>query len=126
MNTYLLLKHLHISLAAISISLFIWRGIFMWRNQPLPSKLQRILPHIVDTLLLAAGVSLAVLARLNPQASPWLLVKLLAVLAYIILGIFALKRGRTLAQRRCYFVLAVTVFAYIAAVAVSKSPWIIQ
>jgi len=57
----------------------------------------------------------------------WLVIGLLSLfglLAYILLGMMALKRGRTLAIRRGYFCLALLSYAYIVGVALSRNPTI--
>jgi uncharacterized membrane protein SirB2 len=59
----------------------------------------------------------------SPGNHPWLMAKLCALVAYIVLGTIALKRGKTLAVRASAFVAALLVFAYIVAVAVTRQPW---
>ena len=54
--------------------------------------------------------------------TPWLLAKLIALLAYIILGAVALRRGPTLQIRLIAFVGALSAFAYVVGAALSKSP----
>ena len=89
----------------------------------LERRLVRILPHVVDSLFLLSGIGLVLVLRLPVFSQPWLLVKLAAVVAYILLGMVALRRGRTLAVRAVSYVLALAMFAYIVGVALSKSPW---
>ena len=48
--------------------------------------------------------------------------KLLALLLYIVLGMVALKRGRTRTVRILAWLAALGVFVYIVAVAVSRNP----
>ena len=52
----------------------------------------------------------------------WLTAKVFGLIAYIVLGTIALKRGRTPGIRTAAFCGALLVFAYIVAVAMSKSP----
>ena len=59
----------------------------------------------------------------SPGSQPWLAAKLCALVAYIVLGTIALKRGKTPAVRGAAFALAVLVFGYIVAVAVTKQAW---
>jgi uncharacterized membrane protein SirB2 len=120
---YLALKHLHMSAIALSLLLFVLRYIWMLRDSPrLKAKWVRVLPHIVDTVLLVSGVWLATFWYRSGAPMGWLGVKLIALLVYIVLGSIAIKRGRTRSQRVVAGLFALLVFAYIVAVALSKSP----
>ncbi|MFC3152465.1 SirB2 family protein [Litoribrevibacter euphylliae] len=115
------LKHAHMLFALLSIVGFSIRGVLtLFLKKPLNHKLWKILPHINDTLLLAAAIGLLVVYQWNPFVIPWLSAKLIALLVYIGLGMFALKFGKTLAQRRICFVAAIAVFGYIVMTAISK------
>ena len=120
---YTLIKHLHISLAAASITLFATRAWWSVRDTSrLRRRWVRVLPHVIDTGLLACGVTLMVMLRAWPQHTPWLAAKLVALLVYIGLGTVAIKRGRTATTRATFAVLAVAVFAYMVGVAVRHHP----
>ncbi|HLQ85714.1 MAG TPA: SirB2 family protein [Salinisphaeraceae bacterium] len=124
MHWYPLLKTVHVSAVVISLSLFILRGGGMladgrWRQW----LVVRILPHVVDTILLASAIALAVLLRQYPFVHPWLTAKVLALVLYIVLGTIALKRGRTKTIRFFALLAAVLVFAYIVSVAVQHNPY---
>jgi uncharacterized membrane protein SirB2 len=80
----------------------------------------RIVPHINDTLLLTAAIAMLLVAGLNPLDQPWLLAKILGLLAYIGLGTLALKRGKTKPIRVKALIAALGVFGYIIAVAITK------
>ena len=87
--------HLHMTLAVLSISLFTLRFIWTLANSSnLQAKWVKITPHIVDTLLLAIGVTMAVQYSINPVEQLWLGEKILAVIAYIFTGYFTLKLAR--------------------------------
>jgi len=119
-----MLIHIHMSCATISLLLFSWRGISMWREQPVQQLLwRRIVPDTVDTLLMATGITMAVLLEVAPWENSWLAAKLIALLVYIGLGTVAFRFGRTLLIRRSSFVAALFVFGYIISVAYSRSPW---
>lgn len=120
---YLTLKHFHMGCAAASGSLFVVRGAWMLRDSPrLQARWVRVAPHVVDTLLLASAIGLAVWSGQYPGAQHWLTAKVSALLAYIVLGTIALKRGRTKMVRISAFIGALAVFGYIVAVAVTKQP----
>ena len=122
--TYPDIKFIHLSMALLSVSGFILRWAWMRRGSPLfQHRLTRILPHIVDTLLLASAIWLAVSLQQYPLAQHWLSAKVVGLIAYIILGTLALKRAKTPAGKTRAFVAALVVFAWIISVAFSKSAW---
>ncbi len=120
---YLLLKHLHMTCAALSGALFLLRGLWMLQDSPrLGQRWVRTLPHLIDTVLLASAVTLAVWSAQYPLSQPWLTAKVGALLLYIVLGSVALKRGRSKGIRAAAFLAALATFAYIVSVALSKNP----
>jgi uncharacterized membrane protein SirB2 len=121
---YLLIKTIHMGSALTSISLFAGRGLWMfWRPQDLRRRWIRVLPHVVDTVLLASAILLAVVTWQYPGKDAWLTAKVAGLVVYIVLGTIALKRGRTQGIRAIAFVAALLTFAYIVAVAVTRQPW---
>jgi len=121
--TYLILKNLHLATIAITLTLFLLRGFWMMADSPrLQARWVRIVPHINDTLLLASGIGLAVMIQQYPLVHGWLTVKLFALIAYIVLGTIALKRGKTRVQRIAAWIAALLVFGYMVAVAVAHDP----
>jgi uncharacterized membrane protein SirB2 len=52
----------------------------------------------------------------------WLTAKVLGLLAYIVLGSIALKRGRTRGQRILAFAAALLAAAYVVSVALTRDP----
>ena len=120
---YLSLKHLHMGFAGLSGGLFLLRGAWMLAGSPLLQKRWvRTLPHAIDTVLLSSAVALAVWSAQYPFVQGWLSAKVLALLAYIVLGTVALKRGATRTIRGAAFVAALLVFMYIVGVAITKDP----
>ena len=121
--TYFALKHIHVTFAAASGLLFLLRGIWMLSGSTqLQRRWVKIVPHVVDTLLLASAIGLAVWSSQYPGQQSWLTAKVVALVGYIVLGTIALKRGRTQQVRALAFAGALACFAYIVAVAVTKSP----
>ena len=117
------IKHLHMLLAVVSILGFILRGVWMMRGSGLLDKrVVRVLPHVVDTLLLLTAIALSVMIAQYPFVAGWVTAKVVGLVAYIVLGVIALRRGRTLGIRMLAFIGAIVVFAWIASVAVSKTP----
>lgn len=122
-----LIRLVHVSCAGISILGFFARGILMMLESPLLKALWiKVVPHVVDTTLLASAIVLAVQLGLSPSDNPWLLAKMVALLLYIGIGVVALRLGRTKQVRIIAWLAALLVFAYIFAVAVTKSPLIIS
>ena len=123
MAYYSLLKQLHLTTIAITLTLFILRGVWMMTASPrLQARWVRVVPHVNDTLLLASGIGLAVLIRQYPLVHGWLTAKFLALILYIVLGTVALKRGKTRGLRLTAWIAALLVFGYMAAVAITHDP----
>ena len=115
---------MHVCCVFASYALFFLRGVWMMRGSAvLQRRWVRIVPHIVDTLLLASAVALATMTRQYPFTAPWLTAKLMALLVYIVLGMIALKHGRTRCTRIAAWIAAQGVFFYIVAVALTRRPW---
>jgi uncharacterized membrane protein SirB2 len=109
--------------AIATISGFVLRGYWMMiQSEKLTLKIVRIAPHVIDTLFLLSGIALVSILQLNAFSEPWLLAKFAGLIGYIVLGTFAIKRGPTLQIRVIAFVGALSLFAYIVGVALTKSP----
>ena len=117
------LKLVHVSAVYLSGAGFVLRGAWMLRDSSLlRARLTRILPHIIDTALLGSAILLALRIYQYPFVHGWLTAKVLALIAYIILGSIALKRGPTKGIRTVAWIAAMLVFGYIASVAVTHAP----
>lgn len=115
---YLLVKHLHMTMAYLSISLFIFRSILSVRESALlQHKLVKILPHLIDSFLLLFAVMLMLTIKQYPFVDAWLTAKLMVLLAYIVVGSIAIKRGKTALIRLWASIFAVLIFTYILGVA---------
>jgi uncharacterized membrane protein SirB2 len=120
---YLQIKLAHVGLVLGSGVLFAVRGAALLAGQPWPMlRPLRWLSVAIDTLLLAAGVTLWSVLGLNPVRDAWLGAKLIALLVYIGLGSFALRRGRTPGQRALYFAAALAVFGFMISIARAHQP----
>lgn len=115
------IKWLHITCALLSGSGFFIRGILMMRGSAwLQARMVKIVPHVVDTVLLVSAIALVF--QWDWAALPWLLAKTVALFVYIGLGMVALRSGRNKRARVLAWLAALLVFAYIMAVAVNKNP----
>lgn len=121
--TYLILKAVHVLAAVTTISGFLLRGYWMLtESDKLQRRVTRIVPHVVDTIFLLSGVAMIWLLHVDPFRQPWLVAKFTGLIAYVLLGTIAIKRGGTRQIRALALVGAVSVFAYIVGVAITKSP----
>ncbi|MEH6459432.1 SirB2 family protein [Chitinimonas sp. JJ19] len=123
--SYLTLRHLHTTAAFLSVGLFMLRGGLAlagrnWRQVPT----LRWLPHVNDTVLLSAAISLAWLSGQYPFQQHWLTAKVIALLAYIATGKMALRPEQDRTRRVCWLLAALACVAYILAVARIRSPWL--
>lgn len=116
-----MLKHLHMTIAVISILLFTFRFFLLLSQSSLiDKKWLKIAPHVIDTLLLVAGISLAVTLSLNPAEQLWLLEKILAIFAYIFTGYYTLKLAKNNAMRIFGYIGALGWIFLIVRIAVTK------
>lgn len=128
---YLTLKHLHVVCVVLSITGFCVRGWLMLKKSALTGRHPawhdgrpwvRALPHINDSLLLAAALGLIGLLGQYPFVDAWLTAKVLGLLTYIMLGAAALNPGRPATARLAAGILALVVFGWIISVALTKHP----
>ncbi len=116
---YAAFKHIHLLTVALSLGLFTLRGIWMLLDSDkLQKRWVKIVPHIIDTLLLVSAIGLMFQISQYPFADSWLTAKLLGLISYIVLGTIALKRGKTKGTRVIALVAAFGVIAYIVGVAI--------
>jgi uncharacterized membrane protein SirB2 len=118
-------KFVHVCCAFLSIAGFGLRGYWMATdNLLLQHRATRVLPHIVDTLLLGSAISILVVWHLSPLGLPWLEAKIIALMMYIALGMVAFRFGRSRKTKLAAWMLALLTVLYIVSVAVSKNPWV--
>ncbi|MDD2915008.1 MAG: SirB2 family protein [Gallionella sp.] len=119
----LTLKAIHLSCAVGSYALFFMRGIWSFNGPPvMRQRWVKIVPHVVDTLLLASALALAFTLRQYPFIDTWLTAKFFALLLYIGLGSVALKHGKSKTIRISAWLAAQAAFIYIVLVAVNRDP----
>lgn len=120
---YGLLKNFHVGAVVISGLGFVARGMGSLSGASwVHGRVAKILPHLVDTLLLASALMLAISLGLNPARTPWLLAKIVGLLLYITLGLVALRPRFSRALRATCWAFALVVLAWIASVATLKNP----
>ena len=115
------LKYVHIACVILSGSGYFIRGIGMMRESSwLRHKWVRVLPHIVDTTLLVSAVLLSIQIQQYPFVHGWLTAKVLALIAYIVIGAVGLRHGKTKKIRIVAWLTAMGVFLYIVLVALTR------
>jgi uncharacterized membrane protein SirB2 len=122
----MLVKDIHIACVVLTFSLFFVRGLWMMMDSDLlRRKWTKRLPPVVDTVLLASAIVLAISIHQYPFVDAWLTAKVVALFFYIGLGMLALTYGRTRRIQIVSWVAAQLCFIYIAAVALTKNPLVL-
>ncbi len=120
---YSLLKAVHISCVLISFSLFFLRGIWRFTESPLlQQRWVKVLPHVNDTILLLAAIGMATTVAAYPGMHKFLAMKVAGLLVYILLGLCAFRWAKTKTAQIGAWLLALLMFIYIVALAITKSP----
>jgi uncharacterized membrane protein SirB2 len=120
------IKIIHIISIILSYILFSLRGIWMIQDSPLlKQRWVKILPHVIDTILLASAITLVTMIQQYPGFNIWLSAKIGGLLLYIFLGMIALRFGKTQKIKTISWILAQIVFFYVVLVALTKSPTLI-
>lgn len=122
--SYLALKHIHMTAVVLSLALFGLRGWWMATDSPrLAARWVKVVPHAIDTVLLASALALAAMIGQWPFVQPWLTVKVVLLVVYIGLGVVALRPGRPKRVRIAAFLLALATFLFLVSVARAHDPW---
>jgi uncharacterized membrane protein SirB2 len=117
------IKWVHIAAISVSGLLFALRGgaTLAGARWPMWAPL-RYLTYTIDTVLLTAALMLATLLHQYPFVHGWLTAKVLLLVLYVLLGTWALKRGRTQTVRATCYVAALLVFLFIVSIARAHHP----
>jgi uncharacterized membrane protein SirB2 len=120
---YLFVKYLHVTCVVLSVSLFVVRAALELLAQPWRQwRLLKVAPHVIDTVLLTSALWLAWRIGQYPFVNGWLTAKVLALLAYILLGMRALGKRTPQGQRLPFLLAALLSVGYIVGVALTHSP----
>ena len=125
---YLQIKWVHVAAVITSGSLFALRGLLLHLGaggfaNALPV---RLLSYGVDTVLLTAALMLFTILPHAVYANGWLALKLVLLPVYVVLGTYALRRGRTPRVRVSTWLAALGVYATMLGIARAHHPmgWI--
>lgn len=121
---YAQIKWVHYVAVLASGSLFLLRGLLMQLERPRLAMAApvRYLSYSIDTVLLTAALMLVTILPSGMFANGWLTVKLILLVVYIVLGVFALRRAQTPRMRLVCYVFALLVFAFMYSVARAHHP----
>ena len=117
------IKYVHILLAMLSGTLFAMRGGFALAGMRWPQALPvKWLSYTIDTCLLTAALMLLTILPWAMFANGWLLVKIVLIVAYVVLGVMAMRPQRNRRSRAIYYVLALLTFVAIYVTARTHNP----
>lgn len=117
------IKQFHIFIALLSGSLFAVRGAFALAGARWPRALPvKWLSYAIDTSLLTAAMMLLTILPWAMFANGWLITKILLIVAYVVLGVLAMRPQRTRRDRALYYAAALLAFAAIYGIARAHHP----
>jgi len=124
------IKWVHVAAVCTSGAIFLLRGLLVQAGKPTWAMAApvRFLSYTVDTILLTAALMLLTILPHAMFANGWLTTKLILVVVYVVLGTFALKRGRTPRVRLGCYLSALLVFVTIIGIALAHHPlgWLLR
>jgi len=123
MEFYAPVRAMHVGAVLASGALFALRGgsVLGGAQWPLAGPV-RCLSYGIDTTLLTAALMLVAMLPAAMFANHWLTAKLVLLVAYVVLGSFALKRACTARVRAFCFGTALLVFACMLNIARAHHP----
>ena len=117
------IKLVHVGAVFLSGGLFLLRGLAVQRGMPWGMATPvRFLSYGIDIVLLSAALMLLAILPSAVFANGWLWAKLGLLVAYIVLGSIALKRGRTRNARLACFVAALLTYGAMFTIARAHDP----
>lgn len=118
------IKAVHVGCVMLSIALFSLRGVLSLAGQQGIALhwAPRWLSWSIDTVLLSAALMLFTILPGAVFGNHWLSVKLALLVAYVVLGSLALRRGRSRASRFGFLLAAWATFAFMYSIARAHHP----
>ncbi|WP_374356989.1 SirB2 family protein [Thermomonas sp.] len=117
------IKQFHIVIALLSGALFALRGGFALAGARWPRAWPvKWLSYAIDTSLLTAAMMLLTILPWAMFANGWLLAKILLIVAYVVLGVLAMRPHRSGRARALYYASALLAFATIYGIARAHHP----
>ena len=118
------IKAVHVATVLASGGLFALRGLLVLAGQgrwALAAPV-RYLSYTIDTTLLTAALMLFTILPGAMFGNGWLTAKIVLLVAYVVLGVFALRRGRTPRMRLASYLAALAVFGFMYTIARAHHP----
>ena len=113
------MKHLHLLFVVLTISSFVTRLLLAeFKPAILQNKALKILPHIIDTVLLLSGLALVFQGNWLDGDFGWIISKIVLLVAYVGLGVVAMHSSGI--KRWIAFAGAIAAFITIGMIAVTK------
>ena len=123
MTFYPDIKLVHMGAAMTSGTLFALRALALLAGMRWPrAAVVRYTSYTIDTVLLTGAMMLLTILPADMFANGWLTVKVILLVAYIVLGIFALSRARTLRARVLFFLGALATYGMMYTIARAHHP----
>jgi uncharacterized membrane protein SirB2 len=118
-----MIKLIHIIFIFTAFVSFIGRfSLSFLKPDIVQNKIAKIVPHVIDTILLLSGFSLVIQGNWLEGEYGWIISKLILLLGYIAFGIMAMRcKG---SKRWLAFFAAIACFVYIFIIAVTKQGYI--
>jgi uncharacterized membrane protein SirB2 len=117
------IKWVHVAAVIASGTLFAVRGLALnlGASWPMAGPV-RYLSYTIDTVLLTAALMLATILHQYPFVQAWLTVKVLLLIVYVALGVYAFKYAKTRRSRWGFWLAALVIFLAIVSVARAHHP----
>ena len=123
MSLYVIIRFIHSGCALLSILGFAGRGYLKVSKGRIPQQFAfKVLPHIIDTVLLVSALMLVIMSGQYPFVSPWVTAKVITLFIYIAIGILLMRMEVGKAVRTVIYLLALLCGVYMISVAISKNP----
>lgn len=123
---YLMFKHLHATLAMLSLIFLLLRVFIAWGDAAkLDKKWLKITPHVVDGLFVASIVGVLVVTTAHPFTSGFHTEKFIGFLAYIafsVLTVLALRGRFSIKLKAPLAAMAILTWFWMVKVAMLKQP----
>jgi uncharacterized membrane protein SirB2 len=120
---YLQIKAVHVATVLVSGGLFAVRGALVLAGSRWGMATpMRWLSYTIDSVLFTAAMMLLVVLHMSPAGHTWLGLKIGLLVVYVVLGSFALKRGRTQRVRAACYVGALLLYAWMIGIARAHHP----
>ena len=117
------IREVHILAASTSGGLFALRGACAIAGMRWPRAAPvRYASYAIDTTLLTAALMLVTILPHGMFANGWLTAKLVLVFAYVVLGVLAMRRGRTRRIRAACYIAALAAFGLVVGIARMHQP----